>query len=201
MSLIIMSENSNFCWETWKHFFTLGNFYETRFPSFLPSSQETCGGKVTQLYTRFFYEHKLKMAWTLLLPLVVIQRPWHVLLIFITWVLVAEKGTDETLPQSLKKSHAKKTNFGWWDPDMCNPVGCGKGTHNTSVTLPSQYPSGSPKLQNLSKQLTREKSLCYKNVQMGDSILLSQNELLFICLFPGPGLGGGYEKAPLIQNC
>jgi len=100
--------------------------------SFLPSSQETCEGKVTQLYSGFGYEQIVKMAWTsLLLQPMVIWRPWHLQLRFFTRELVAVREqpiVHQKVWRKVPPIHPKKTDFGWWDTDTYTPIGCRKGT-------------------------------------------------------------------------
>jgi len=103
------------------------------FFSFLPPSQETCEGKVPQLYSGFGYEQIVKMAWTsLILHLETLARAAQILHARTS----CEKGTAESSPKSLKKSPSnsskKKTDFGLWDPDTCNLIGCGRGTPSNS---------------------------------------------------------------------
>jgi len=63
---------------------------------------------------------------------------WRELLLFLNqwWsgdpgTLVAEREQPRVHQKVWRKVppiHPKKTDFGWWDPDTCNPIGCGKGT-------------------------------------------------------------------------
>jgi len=100
---------------------------------YFPFLQETCEGKVTQLYSGFGYEQIVKMAWTsLLLQPMVIWRPWHVQPRFFTRELVAERELPRVHQKVWGKvppiHPKKKTDFGRWDPDTCTPIGCRKGT-------------------------------------------------------------------------
>jgi len=77
--------------------------------------QETCEGKVTQLYSGFGYEQIIKMAWTsLLLQPMVIWRPWLVQLRFFTQERIAEREQPRVHQKVWRKVtpiHPKKTDL------------------------------------------------------------------------------------------
>jgi len=94
-----------------------------------PLSQETCEGKVTQLYFGLGYEQIVKMEWTIPPEPGMIWRHWHMLLRFFTRALVAEREQSrvhQTVWRKVPPIHPKKTDFGWWVPDACNPNRYGK---------------------------------------------------------------------------
>jgi len=84
------------------------NHFEHFFFLFAPS-QESCEGKVTQLYSGFGYEQIVKMA----CDLVTLASAAQILHSRTS----CGKGTAKSSPKSLKKSpspiHPKKTDFGW----------------------------------------------------------------------------------------
>jgi len=150
---------------------------ETTFFPFLPPSQETCEGKVTQLYSGFGYEQIVKMAWTsLLLQPMVIWRPWQVQLRFFTQELVAEREQPRVHQKVWRKVspiHPKKTYFGWWDPDTCNLIGCGKGTPEELLILFTLlFLSGMQQLREMIPQVSMINPFWYLHQNQNNKIRL-----------------------------